>query len=188
MSLIGFGSVSYKYGSTLSTRQVYNIVYDSVSSGTLPLDESGVYFVLTSSDVQQYDDPKYGFCTTGSSSGYCGWHSYGSMLRKKIKYSFVGNPENCQICDAQRVGPNENWAADAMVSVIAHELAETVTDPEFTAWYDADGEENADKCAWTYGNTFLLSNGARWNVQFGEKKWLIQRNLLINSLCSVSST
>ena len=32
---------------------------------------------------------------------------------------------------------------DALLSVIAHELAESVTNPELNAWYDADHEENA---------------------------------------------
>jgi hypothetical protein len=32
-----------------------------------------------------------------------------------------------------------------MVSIIAHELIETVTDPDGNAWYDDKGYENADK-------------------------------------------
>jgi hypothetical protein len=33
---------------------------------------------------------------------------------------------------------------DAMVSIIAHELSETITD-SYSAWYDASGYENAGK-------------------------------------------
>ena len=36
----------------------------------------------------------------------------------------------------------------AMVSVIAHEAAEAVSDPNLNAWFDSTGQENADKCAW----------------------------------------
>jgi hypothetical protein len=32
-----------------------------------------------------------------------------------------------------------------MVSVMGHELSETVTDPALNAWYDSSGNENADK-------------------------------------------
>ena len=39
-----------------------------------------------------------------------------------------------------------------MVSVIAHELEETNTDPNLNAWYDSNGSEDADKCAWTFGS------------------------------------
>lgn len=35
------------------------------------------------------------------------------------------------------------------VSIVAgHEFEESVTDPYLNAWYDASGQENADKCAW----------------------------------------
>lgn len=38
-----------------------------------------------------------------------------------------------------------NLQADGLVSILAHELIETVTDPDGDAWYDAKGQENADK-------------------------------------------
>ena len=38
-----------------------------------------------------------------------------------------------------------------MASIIAHELEEAATDPDLNAWYDRRGDENADKCAWTFG-------------------------------------
>lgn len=49
---------------------------------------------------------------------------------------------------------------DAMVSVIAHELTETVTDPTLTAWWDRNtGYENADKCVYNYGKVYVNSAG-----------------------------
>ena len=41
-----------------------------------------------------------------------------------------------------------------MVSVMSHELEEAVSDPLLNAWYDSNGEESADKCAWTFGTTY----------------------------------
>ena len=38
-------------------------------------------------------------------------------------------------------------AADAMASVLAHELEESTSDPDLNAWYDSKRNENADKCA-----------------------------------------
>jgi hypothetical protein len=73
-------------------------------------------------------------------------------------------------------------SADAMASVLAHELEEAVTDPDLNAWYDKRGNENADKCAWTFGATSTLTtddaatNGALWNVNLGKRNYLIQRN------------
>jgi hypothetical protein len=63
-----------------------------------------------------------------------------------------------------------------MVSVLAHEIDEAVTDPDLNAWYDATGYENADKCAWTYGTTYKATNGAVANVRIGTRDYLVQQN------------
>ena len=63
-----------------------------------------------------------------------------------------------------------------MASIIAHELEESVTDPNLNAWYDNAGNENADKCAWTFGATSAASNGSRYNVTLGGHQYLIQQN------------
>lgn len=66
-----------------------------------------------------------------------------------------------------------------MLSVVAHELTETVTDPGkkgIAAWIDVDGEENADKCAWQFGNSYKLSSGASSNERIGGLDVLIQEN------------
>ena len=55
----------------------------------------------------------------------------------------------------------------ALANVAAHELSEAVTDPYASgAWYDATGNENADKCAWVFNQTRnALSNGTTWKLQ-----------------------
>ena len=73
---------------------------------------------------------------------------------------------------------NIQTGADGTISVIAHELAETVSDPEVNTWTDAKGQENADKCSWTYGTTYSASNGASANVKIGTTDYLIQQNWL----------
>jgi hypothetical protein len=74
------------------------------------------------------------------------------------------------------VSPNGNVGADAMASVMAHELEETATDPDLNAWYDQRGYENADKCAWTFGTTYSVANGSKANMSLGGRDFLIQRN------------
>ncbi len=76
-----------------------------------------------------------------------------------------------------------------MVSVIAHELEESTTDPDpRSGWADSNGNENGDKCAWTFGTTQQqLPSGAWWNMQIGARYFLIQRNLsATDSKCYVS--
>jgi hypothetical protein len=159
---------SYSQGTALSDAGVQSVVANAISSGKLPKDPNAVYFVLTSSDVNETS----GFCTN-----YCGWHTHGTISGSDIKYSFVGNPDRCpSACEAQTTGPNGNAGADGMASIISHELEEAATDPDLNAWYDRRGQENADKCAWTFGTEYTTSNGAKANVKLGSRDYLIQRN------------
>jgi hypothetical protein len=158
----------YSQGTSLSDAGVQAVVSAAITSNRLPKDTNGVYFVLTSADVNESS----GFCTQ-----YCGWHTRGTISGSDIKYSFVGNPDRCpSACAAQTTGPNGNAGADGMASIIAHELEEAVTDPDLNAWYDVRGQENADKCAWTFGTTYTTSNGAKANMNLGGLNYLIQRN------------
>lgn len=165
---------NYSQGTALTDAGVWNVVANALKNGSLPADSNGVYFVLTSSDVQETS----GFCTK-----YCGWHTHGGIRLGKssfdIKYSFVGNPDQqcASSCEEQKTSsPNGNTGADGMASVIMHELEETVTDPDLNAWYDANGNENADKCAWTFGTTFPDTNGSYYNMTLGGMQYLIQQN------------
>lgn len=183
-SVKGASTDHYSQGSNLSDRRVGNVVANAINSGALPKDPNGLYLVLTSSDVSESS----GFC-----SRYCGWHTYGTLGGTNIKYAFVGNANRClNACAAQTTGPNGNAGVDGMVSVIAHELEETNTDPNLNAWYDAQGAEDADKCAWTFGQTLSqTSTGAYYNmtlpgVSGTPRPYLIQRELDVNSLCYVN--
>jgi hypothetical protein len=161
---------NYSRGKAIGDSDIATIVSSALTSGRLPTDTNGVYFVLTATDVQE---------TSGFTTIYCGWHTYGFLNSKNIKYSFVGNAatQNLGACAAQTgSSPNGNPGADAMASVIAHELEESVTDPNLNAWYDSSGEENADKCAWTFGSIYSASGGGYANMKLGARDFLIQQN------------
>ncbi|HLX28866.1 MAG TPA: hypothetical protein VKV24_10325 [Casimicrobiaceae bacterium] len=159
---------NYSHGTSLGDATVQAVVASAISSGKLPLDSNGVYFVLTSADVNENS----GFCTQ-----YCGWHTHGTITGTDIKFAFVGNPDRCpSACAAQTVGPNGNAGADGMASIVSHELEESITDPDLNAWYDGRGQENADKCAWTFGTTSQAANGAVYNMTLGSRPFLIQQN------------
>jgi hypothetical protein len=109
-----------------------------------------------------------------------------SVGGRDIKYSFVGNPVHCVpqggVADCQGLSsnvnqsPNDDPGVDAMISVIAHESEEATSDPDLNAWYFANGQENADKCAYTYGTTFPVGNGSVANMTLGGRNYLIQQN------------
>lgn len=157
------------YGTSLSDSSIQSIVAYALSHALLPYNPNGVYFVLTSKDVNETS----GFCTQ-----YCGWHTYGTINGSNVKYAFVGNPDRCpSACEEQSASsPNGNPGADGMASIISHELEEATTDPMLNAWYDRRGYENADKCAWTFGATQRASNGSLYNVTLGGLQYLIQQN------------
>ena len=168
LAYLGSTTDNYSQGSSLSDSQIRTVVSSAISSGRLPADAAGIYLVLTSADVTASS----GFCTQ-----YCGWHTYGTISSKSIKYAFIGNPARCpSACAAQTKGPNDNAGADAMISIITHELTEAATDPQLNAWYDGYGYENADKCAWKFGTTYTAPNGAKANVHLGSRDYLIQQN------------
>lgn len=170
-SAVSFGGSitdNYSYGTVLNDGGVAGIVQEALAKNLLPTDENGVYFVLASSDVNE---------TSGFCSHYCGWHINGALNGHDIKYSFVGSPARCpNLCQAQAISPNNNAAADGMASIIAHELGETITDPDLNAWYDRAGNENGDKCAWTFGAVYNTLNGSVANMNLGGMDYLIQRN------------
>lgn len=169
----------------LSDTAIKAIVSNSISSGRLPNDSTGVYFVVTSSNVTASS----GFCTQ-----YCGWHTHATLSGTDIKYSFVGNANRCLTsCAAQSSNsPNGNPGIDGAISVMTHELEEATTDPDLNAWYDSSGAENGDKCAWTFGHSqYLAANGSYANVHLGARDFLIQRNLLYSAgswFCMMNST
>jgi hypothetical protein len=120
---------------------------------------------------------------------YCGWHSYGTYLTTDAPYialqDFTPNLLRACAWPTNRItSPNGDPYADSMASVLAHEVSESLTDPYFDAWYDANGWENADKCAWNFGTTKTGKNEAgtyKYNLTSGDSRYLIQRNWLANN-------
>jgi hypothetical protein len=161
--------VGKSLGSALSDASIRTLVNNAISSGALPSDTNGVYFVLTTKDVNETS----GFCTA-----YCGWHTHASILGADIKYSFVGDAARCiNSCAIQSSSPNNNPGVDGMVSVVMHELEEAATDPDLNAWWQSStGQENADKCAWTFGTTHTATNGSLYNMTWGSRQFMIQQN------------
>lgn len=155
-------------GTSLSDSSVQSVVSRAIANGLGPSggDGNGLYMVLTSSNVNETS----GFCTQ-----YCGWHTHGTINGKDIKFAFVGNPDRCPASCSEQQAPNGFAGADGMVSIVAHEQEEAISDPDLNAWYDTRGQENADKCAWTFG-AISGSSGSEYNITLGGKHYLIQRN------------
>ncbi|CAI5951959.1 unnamed protein product [Closterium sp. NIES-65] len=96
--------------------------------------------------------------------------------------SLSGSDAQGEAGDPKKTSPNGNPGLDATISTIAHEIAEAATDPDAsTGWFDADNEENADKCSYVYGETLTTQNekgqDAKYNlVGLNNMTFLVQQN------------
>jgi hypothetical protein len=171
---------NYSQGTKFGDRALPTIISNAISHG-LPNDPNGVYIVLTSSDVSETS----GFCRT-----YCGFHTHNTILGNDLKYAYIGNVDKCPSgCEIQSTGPNSPAAgvggADGIANVATHETEEAITDPDLNAWFDASGNEDADKCNFKFGPTTTCSGsngctsaantaGSKFNQTFGGHNWMIQ--------------
>ncbi|HVZ45278.1 MAG TPA: hypothetical protein VHA82_15820 [Ramlibacter sp.] len=102
-------------------------------------------------------------------AGYCAWHSYGTCHGIPVQFGFFFDLEGDSGCD-----PGDNPAITghsqglaALANVTGHEIAEARSDPANPgAWYDPQGAENGDKCAWTFNTPYVtFSDGGKWRIQ-----------------------
>jgi hypothetical protein len=148
---------NYSKGTSISGNDIPDIIQALISSGKLPEDGNAVYVFLSSGDVREKIRSDLGnaaFC-----QAYCGYHvSWELKSKTRIFYAMVGVPSSCMSgCagPASRSGPTPNGDApvDAMLSALAHEIVEAVSDPvsdinEERAWEDGSHAENGDLCAY----------------------------------------
>jgi len=64
--------------------------------------------------------------------------------------------------------------ADPTINVLSHEHNEMMTDPDVsTGWYDNQGYENGDKCAWLFG-TSSGPSGGKFNQTINTHHYYLQ--------------
>jgi hypothetical protein len=148
-----------------------DVVKPALDDGTFAQDVDGIYLVVMASNATFP-----GYC-----SKWCGWHSSATSGDDKVKYAIIGSPVSCGGCRTALNTPNGS-AVDGVISTVAHELVETVTNPTGGGWfgYNEANEygknvENADKCNWIYLSTEstgtpstthdMANNGNRYLIQ-----------------------
>ena len=116
-------------------------------------------------------DGNQGSCgaTGGVTLAYCAYHwNYTDGAGKNVKYSIEPYP-SCSGCSVS------GWtAAQNQEHFVCHETREAVTDALGNAWFDRQGAEADDKCAWSptpfigtggYGYQYEWSNADSGCVQ-----------------------
>jgi hypothetical protein len=185
-------------GTYVSEDEMIYLIESGFASGKLQYDPNTVYMVATGPGVNLGG----GFSSTHHS--YCAWHSgywfddggpivqFGAMPYdadfNPVHPSNNVNPNGTIshfICTYLTTGVNNDLGAEATVSGLTHEIEETATDPVslqvppyFAGWYDRQGQENGDKCAYVYGSTLVRPPVSTdyWNLAVGGKKFMIQEN------------
>jgi hypothetical protein len=156
-----------------TTLSVFSIATDyatnSVGGGSTSAILTEVCKVIGSANVKAngyypvYVDTKRG------NAGYCAWHSAGKCTQSgpTVQFAFFFNLDGDPGCDPGGALNGHSQGLTAIANVSGHELSEMLTDPQLNAWYDQQGAENSDKCAWTFGTNSIVftGNNTAWKIQ-----------------------
>ena len=127
-------------------------VLQEVAKVTSGHPQAGAYYPVYS------DQPR-------GNAGYCAWHSSGTINGIQVEFGFFFTLDSDPGCDpGAPTNLGHSQGLSALANVSGHELSEMLTDPQLNAWYDQQGSENADKCAWTF-NGLVTIGGQSWKIQ-----------------------
>jgi serine protease len=91
---------------------------------------------------------------------FCAYHSYVSSNYGPVPYTDLPYLTDLGFdCGQNSVNSGDAGTYDGLSIVAGHEFIETISDPYvLTGWADAEGEENADKCAWRTTGAGAMTN------------------------------
>jgi hypothetical protein len=163
---------NYSMGHTLKGNFDTELITHAISNGYLPADANGIYMLITSPDVKV------------PASTYCAYHydSDNIVAGMNIKYAVAPDPppslySGCSGNVAtyhDTTSPNGDIGIDSVADSLMHEISETVTDPDGTAWFTKHGLEVGDICNFIYEHTIIVPNGSHANHGFGTRDYLVQ--------------
>ncbi len=156
----------------LTVEQLRAEITKYVEAHGLPIGLTHEYFLLTPPGVESCVEAAGHDCSAGTKhAGYCSFHSYIATAQGTIIYANTPYMEGTN-CDYGEEHPNNNPSDATLGGGLVHEHSESLTDPEFTAWYYETGkekEEIADRCrtfkeATEYGEPLgRAPDGAKYN-------------------------
>jgi hypothetical protein len=146
----------------VSDAGIQNELRSVIRARGLPTGLRDIYVVLTPQGFGDCFGSGPADCALGgpassSTPGYCGYHT--DIGDPPILYAVV--PYNAVTGHCQSRNPRPNGStADPAISTVAHEFAETATDPLGDGWSNPGGYEIADLCLTSYGPKLGGSTGA----------------------------
>jgi hypothetical protein len=177
------------YNACLDDNQIIAETNRVVASKGLPVDYGHIYVLFLPKHVEScfYAGSTLtsaNACTINHqpSAAFCAYHSQDTNLGtvyanmpfpiylSPVGYTCGSNARGHKIIES----PNGNPDADTEISPTSHEIMEAATDPDtVTGWYDSNGYENGDECAYVYG-VMSGTAGSRYNQVINGNRYLTQ--------------
>ena len=158
---VKFGGNFYDYSAPPtqdpSTTQIVDEIYNVLTAQGVKPDPTALYAVYPSN----FPNENY----------YCAFHDIGTAPDgTAIHVMYMPNSENQPLCWVQPPELSCNSKSNglqAAANSTAHELMETITDPNIDAWVNipAGYNEVGDPCNFTYKRCVNLSDGSKWQLQ-----------------------
>jgi hypothetical protein len=128
------------------------------------------YFLFTPKGVGSCSGSSCSFST------FCAYHGYFGSGANAVLYANMPYADTVPAaCDAgQHPNASIDPDADATINVTSHEHNETITDPLLNAWYDRQGNEIGDKCAWNFGQ-LSGSAGSEYSQTINNDRYFMQQ-------------
>jgi hypothetical protein len=165
----------------LTDSQIRAEILGYVESHKLPIDRQHEYFLLTPQGVESCMEAAGKSCSDGTVHRvYCAYHGFIQAGPAPLIYANDPYVDGLG-CDVGEEHPNGNASDATIAGGLAHEHSESVTDPELNAWYDAKGNEVADKCrtlkaTTEYGEPLgRAPNGSNYNQLINGDEYLYQQ-------------
>jgi hypothetical protein len=157
----------------LSDAQLQSELMSVMAAKGWPATSGGVqnlFFLFTPKGV--------GSCVGSSCAytNYCAYHSWIGSGSSAILYAnqpYAAQNYHIYTCDSGQ-HPN-GTTADATLNVASHEHNEAITDEQGSAWFDSQGAENGDKCAWNFGTALGNTGAGQYNQVIGTGKYYLQQ-------------
>ena len=157
------------YNACVDDDQVQAEVNRVIAAAGLPADLAHIYVMYLPKHVETCFFPgstltNANACTINHqpSAAFCAYHSQanvGGTIYANMPFPVYESATHFTCANNGRNGfpvlesPNGNPDADTIISTTSHEVSESITDPEGSAWFDSSGFEIGDECNFVFGPT-----------------------------------
>lgn len=160
----------------LSDGQIQTEIQAAMAANGWSGGESHLFFMFTPKGV--------GSCAGSSCAytNYCAYHSWIGSGSSAVLYAnqpYANQNFRIYTCNSGQ-WPNGK-SADATLNVVSHEHNEAITDQQGSAWYDSQGYENGDKCAWNFGTALGSTASGNYNQIINGNDYYLQQEWSNNS-------